>query len=187
MDTCSGEFSASALKPLPAVAVVGLDLTDSSPTNAPLADAFNRGMSDAGARVQGAQPATVKLRLQYQILGQGGSTGQGSGGNPLVPMQPGSSDTGSSLWSGNSQTYLQGGIERAMPDMPRYDAFAPGPAAQSGLLIFRAEARDAAGGTIYWIASVQCTLKGGDNAQLAFQLGQLVGGALGQRRDRVAM
>jgi hypothetical protein len=187
MNACGGEFSSTALQALPTPAVVGLDLSDSSPTNTTLAEAFTRGMGVAGAQVAGAQPATVKLRLTWRILNQGGPTGQGSGGNALVPMQGGSADTGASLWSGNSQTFLQGGIDRAMPDMPRYDAFAPAPATQSGLLIFRAEARGAGGEPIYWIGSVQCTLNAADSQQLAYQLGQLVGGALGQRRDRVAM
>jgi hypothetical protein len=183
---CSGEFSATPLQALPGPAVIGLDLADSSPTNNALASAFTRGMSTAGAQVSGAQPATVKLRLTWQVLAQGGSN-PGSGGNALVPMQGGAQGTGSSIWNGNSQTFLQGGIDRAMPGMPNYDAFAPGQSAQSGLLIFRAEARGASGEPIYWIGSVQCTLTGADNQQLAYQLGQLVGGAIGQRRDRVAM
>jgi hypothetical protein len=184
MDTCSGEFSASPLRALPVPAVVGIDLADSSDTNTALAAAFTRGMGNAGTQVQGSQ--TVKLRLTWQILGQGGSN-PGSGNNPLVPMQPGAQGTGASIWSGNSQTFLSGGIDRALPDMPNYSAFAPGQSAQSGLLILRAEARDASGNTIYWIGSVQCTLKGGDNQMLAYQLGQLIGGSLGQRRDRVSM
>jgi hypothetical protein len=186
MDTCNGEFSASPLRALPVPATVGLDLADSSQTNTALAGAFTNGLSNAGATMAGAQPATVKLRLTWQIIGQGGSN-PGSGNNPLVPMQPGAQGTGAAIWSGNSQTFLSGGIDRAMPDMPNYSAFAPGQSAQSGLLIFRAEARDASGGTIYWIGSVQCTLTGGDNQTLAYQLGQLIGGALGQRRDRVSM
>jgi hypothetical protein len=71
--------------------------------------------------------------------------------------------------------------------MPNYDAFAPGQSAQSGLLIFRAEARDPTGATIYWIGSAQCTLRGGDNQQLAYQLGHLIGGSIGHRLSRVAM
>jgi hypothetical protein len=53
--------------------------------------------------------------------------------------------------------------------------------------MFRVEARDPTGATIYWIGSAQCTLQGGDNQQLAYQLGHLIGGAIGQRRSRVAM
>jgi hypothetical protein len=185
-DACPGEYSAAALLPWPPGAVVGLDLGDSSPASARLAAAFTRGMQDAGATVQGAQPATVKLRLTWQVLGQGGSN-PGGGNNPLVPMQPGPPGTGGQVWSGNSQTFLQGGIVRAMPDMPNYDMFAPGQSASSGLLIFRAEARDPSGNTIFWIASVQCTLVGADNPSLAYRLGEVIGGALGQVRSRVAM
>jgi hypothetical protein len=183
MDTCSGEFSASPLRALPVPAVVGLDLADSSATNTALAGAFTNGMGNAGAQVSGTP--TVKLRLTWQVLGQGGSNS--GGGNALVPMQPGPEGTGASIWSGNSQTFLQGGIDRSLPDMPNYGVFSGGQPVQSGLLIFRAEARGPDGVTIYWIGSVQCTLKTGDNTALAYQLGQLIGGALGQRRDRVAM
>jgi hypothetical protein len=186
MDTCNGEFSASPLRALPKPAVVGVDLTASTDTNTALADAFTRGMSNAGAQVPGSQTETVKLRLTWQVLGQGGSN-PGSGNNALVPMQPGPQGTGAAIWSGNSQTFLSGGIDRSLPDMPNYSVFAPGQSAQSGLLIFRAEARDVSGDTIYWIGSVQCTMTGGDNQMLAYQLGQLIGGALGQRRDRVSM
>jgi hypothetical protein len=182
---CSGEFSSSALQPLPSPAVVALDLPDSTPASSALAGAFTSGMSNAGAAVQGA--ATVKLRLSWRIIGQGGATGQGGGGNPQVAMQPGSADTGASLWSGNSQTFLEGGIDRAMPGMPQYDVLSPARAVHAGLLTRRAAARDAAGDTIYWIGSVQCTLQGSDNQQLAYQLGQVIGGALGQRRSRVSM
>jgi hypothetical protein len=181
-DTCNGEFSASALLPLPASPVVGLDLADSSPANATLANAFTSGMQSAGTQVPGSQPATVKLRLTWQVLGQGGSN-PGSGGNsPGGPV-----NTDGSPWAGNSQTFLQGGIDRALPDMPNYDIFSPRQSAQSGLLIFRVEARDPTGNTIYWIGSAQCTLLGGDNQQLAFQLGHLIGGSIGQRLSRVAM
>jgi hypothetical protein len=189
MDTCSGEFSATPLQALPVPAVVGLDLSDSSPTNADLASGFMRGMSNAGAQVPAGGAPTVKLHLTWQVIGQGGSTGSpggganaGTGANALVP-----STSSYGGWAGNSQTFLQGGIDRALPDLPRYDAFAPGQSANSGLLIFRAEARGPAGEPIYWIGSLQCTLTGGDNQTLAYQLGQLVGAALGQRRDRVSM
>ncbi len=174
MDSCSGEFSASPLRALPVPAVVTVDQADSSPTDNALADAFTRGMSNAGAKVPGAQPATVALRLTWEVLGQGGTVGPDSTG-------------GAAQQQGNSATFLQGGIDRSSPGIPEYDAFRPGQSAQSGLLVFRAEARDPTGATIYWIGSVQCTLRGSDNQKLAFDLGQLIGGALGQRRDRVSM
>jgi hypothetical protein len=182
MDTCNGEFSSSALRALPDSPIVGLDLADSSAANAALAKAFTSGMQSAGTQVPASQPATVKLRLTWQVIGQGASNPGSSGASPGGPV-----NTDGSPWAGNSQTFLEGGIDRALPDMPNYDAFAPGQSAQSGLLIFRAEARDPTGATIYWIGSAQCTLRGGDNQQLAYQLGHLIGGSIGHRLSRVAM
>jgi hypothetical protein len=117
MDTCNGEFSASALRPLPAEPIVGLDLADSSPANAALANAFTTGLQSAGTQVPGSQPATVKLRLTWQVIGQGASN-PGSGGNaPGGPV-----NTDGSPFAGNSETFMAGGIDRALPDMPNYDA-----------------------------------------------------------------
>ncbi len=187
-DTCRGEMSGTPLRPLPAPAVIGVDLTDNSAENKSLADAFTRGMSNAGAKVPGTQAANVALRLSWQVLSPGGGSGQDNGGNPLVPLQPGPPGTGASVWSGNSQTFLQGGIDRSLPNMPDQHVFLPGQPLQAGLLVFRAEARDPASGTIYWIGAVQCTLQGGgENEALLYQLGQVIGGAVGQRRERVAM
>jgi len=189
-DSCPGEFSAAVFQPLPVPTVVALALADSTPTNAALAGAFTRGMSAAGTQVAAApasqSAATVSLRLTWRILGQAASNGQGDGNNPLVPLQPGPIGTGASIWAGNSQTFLQGGIDRAMPDMPQYDIFNPAPA-QPELLMFRAEAHNAANGAIIWIGTVQCTLQGGDNQMLAYQVGQLIGSAIGQPRSRAAM
>jgi hypothetical protein len=188
MDACHGEFSASPLKPLPAPAVIGIDRHDNSDETTTLAAAFTRGMSSAGAQVAGAQAATVQLSLSWQVLNQGGGNGgQGAGNNPLVPMQPGPPGTGGQVWSGNSQTFLQGGIDRTLPSMPDSTVFSGGPPVQPGLLIVRAEARDPTGNTIYWIGSVQCALTGGENEALLYQLGQLIGGAIGQRREHTAI
>jgi len=174
MDSCSGEFSSAALQPLPQPAVIALDLSDSTPTNSTLGAAFTRGMADAGAQVPGSQPATVQLRLTYSIIGQGGSN-------------PGQDDGSSRLWSGNSETFMQGGINPQNPDIPTYDSFHPAQPTQSGMLILRAEARNAANGAIDWIGSVQCTLQGSDDQALAYQLGRLIGGSIGQRRSRIVI
>jgi len=168
METCRGQLSASPLRPLPVPAVVGVDLRDNSPENTQFAAAFTRGMSDAGAKVPGGSAATVQLRLNWQVLSPGGGNDQG-GGNRPVPAQPGP----------------QGGIDRTLPDIPNQHVFLPGPPLQAGLLIFRAEARDPTGSTIYWIGSVQCTLQAGENETLLYQLGRVIGASIGQRRDHV--
>jgi hypothetical protein len=54
---------------------------------------------------------------------------------------------------------------------------------QSALLVLRVEAHNAQDNTLAWVASVQCTMQGTDNQTLAYQLGYLIGGAIGKRRD----
>jgi hypothetical protein len=180
MPSCSGEISAALLQPLPAPTVIALDLRDSTPVNVSLSNAFTNGMREAGAPV-GTAP-TVKLILTYQVLGQGGgSGGSGPGSNPGLAD---SSRTGWSSWAGNSQTWLQGGLSAALPDLPRYDMFSPQQAVQSALLVVRAEAHDARTNAIDWIGSVQCTMQSVDNQTLAYQLGYVIGGNMGKRVSR---
>lgn len=168
LDTCRGELSASPLRPLPVPAVIGVDLSDNSPENTALAAAFTRGMSNAGAQVPGSSAATVKLRLSWQVLGSGGSSGGSQGGS-------------------GAQDFPQGGIDRQAPVIPNQKLFSGGQALQPGLLVFRAEARDPTGSTIFWIGSVQCTLLGSENEMLLYELGQVIGGAIGKRRDHVGI
>jgi hypothetical protein len=156
---------------LPQPAVVGVDLTDNSPENAALATAFTDGMSSAGAQVPGSQAATVKMRLSWQVLSPGGGSGSG--------------DSGSS--AGAAQPFLQGGPQREAPSIPNSGVITGRQTTQPGLLVFRAEARDPSGATVFWIGLLQCTLLGSENDKLLFELGQLIGGSIGQRRERVAM
>jgi hypothetical protein len=178
MDSCTGQYSAAALQALPVPNVVALDLRDSSDTNVTLARAFTDGMRAAGQRVDGA--ATTKLTLVYQILGQDNASAGGSGA-------PGGAGSGWSDWSGSNAPWLQGGQSAALPDMPRYDMFSPAPAPQPVMLMLRAQLRDAQTNTVDWVATLQCNPQGNDNRQLAYDLGRLIGGALGKRIDRVPL
>ena len=173
MDSCTGRYSAALFHPLAEPAVVALDLHDSSDVNAALGRSFMNGVREAGQAVSGAP--TVKLSITYQIIGQGGSNAGGGGLN-----QGG----GQTDWSaGGAAAALQGGQTPALPDFPRYDAFSPQQPVQSALLIVRVEAHDARDNALDWVASVQCTMQGTDNQTLAYQLGYLIGGAIGKRRD----
>jgi hypothetical protein len=178
MDSCTGQFSAAALQPLPVPNVVALDLRDSSDTNVTLARAFTDGMRAAGQRVDGA--ATTKLTLIYQTIGQNSGSDAGSGA-------PGGAGSGWSDWSGDNAPWLQGGQSAALPDMPRYDMFSPAPAPQPVILMLRAQLRDAQSNAIDWVATLQCTPQGNDNRQLAYDLGTLIGGAIGKRIDRTPL
>ena len=119
MDSCSGMYSATLLHPLTEPTIVALDLADSSDVSKNLGEAFTNGMQEAGTTVTGTP--TVKLRLSYQILGQGGS-GNGSGGGL---NQGGGAQTGWTSWSGGDAAALQGGQTAALPDIPNFDAFSP--------------------------------------------------------------
>jgi hypothetical protein len=178
LDSCSGQYSAAALHPLPVPTVVKLNLRDSSPVNVTLAKAFTTGMQQAGLQVDG--PPTVTLSITFTVLGQGGSSGPG-------PAQPGGTGTDGGSGSGTNAPWLQGGWTAELPDMPRYDIFTPQQPAQSALLVLRVEAADPSSGTTDWIGSIQCTLLGNDNQTLAFQLGYRIGGTLGKRVDQAPL
>ena len=177
MDSCSGMYSATLLHPLTEPTIVALDLADSSDVSKHLAEAFTNGMQEAGTSVAGTP--TVKLRLSYQIIGQGGSGNGGGGGL----NQGGGAQTGWTSWSGGDAASLQGGQTAALPDIPNFDAFSPKQPVQSALLVVRFEARNVGADSPDWVASLQCTMQGTDNKTLAYQLGRLVGGAIGKQRS----
>ena len=176
MDSCAGKYSAALLHPIAEPVVVGLDLRDSSDVNAALGQSFIKGVREAGRRVTGTP--TVKLSLSYQVIGQGGGDAGGGGLN-----QGGGGQTGWSSWSGGGAAALGGGQTLALPDFPRYGVLAPQQAVQSALLVLRVEARNTRDNSLDWVASVQCTMRGTDNQVLAYQLGHLIGGAIGRRLD----
>ena len=178
LDSCAGRYSAALLKPLAQPAIVALDLADSSDVSARLAASFTSGMQEAGVTVTGTP--TIRLRLSYQVAGQGGGDGRGSGGSL---DQGGGAATGWATWSGGGAAGLQGGLSLALPDFPNYDAFSPQQPVQSALLMFRVEARNIGAEAPNWVAWMQCTLQGTDNQTLAHQLGHLIGGAFGKERD----
>jgi hypothetical protein len=178
LESCSGKYSSALLHPLAEPPVVTIDLADSSDVNTRLAGAFTSGLREAGVAV-GGQP-TIRLRLSYQVVGQGG-------GNAAGPGTGSNADTGWSSWSGGDAASLQGGQTLALPDLPNYDAFSPQQPVQSALLMFRVEARNVGAEVPSWVAWMQCTMQGTDNQTLAYQLGYLMGGAFGKRRDNVPM
>jgi hypothetical protein len=177
MDSCSGMYSATLLHPLAEPTIVALDLADSSDVSKHLGEAFINGMQEADTTITGTP--TVKLRLSYQIIGQGGSGNGGGGGL----NQGGGAQTGWTSWSGGDAAALQGGQTAALPDIPNFDAFSPKQPVQSALLVVQFEARNVGADAPDWVASLQCTMQGTDNKTLAYQLGRLIGGAIGKQRS----
>ncbi len=172
MESCTGQYSATSLQPLPQPAVIALDLHSSTPVNASLGQAFTRGMREAGVRVSGAP--TARISVTWQAVGQGAGnpsgTGLGTGGG-----------TGWQTWSGGARGGLQGGMSAALPDFPDARMFRPSQSAQSALLMLRAEVRKVGSQSVAWVATVQCTVQSADSELLAHQLGRLLGGAIGRR------
>lgn len=174
MSSCTGTYSAALLQELTRPTVVALDLADSSVVPANLAQAFTDGMRAAGVTVTGTP--TVHLRLSYQIMPQGGGGGgRGTSGGGSVP--------GWSSWGGGGSASLQGGRTLALPDIPNYSVFSPRQPVQSAVLMLRAEARNTGATRPNWVATLQCTMQGTDNQTLAYQLGRLLGSAIGKRRS----
>lgn len=164
MESCAGTYSATLLRPLPAPLVVGLLVRDDSPRNVDLAAQFNAGLQKAGVAVAGA--ANVQLTLTVTISGAGG------GGDGVAPMSD--PDSSSSWWNG--------GVTQQYADESRFGGApqAPGP----GTLQLRAELRPSMAEPVAWVASLQCSLQGSDDRQLAYDMGTVIGGAIGRRVEQ---
>jgi hypothetical protein len=129
-------------------------------------------MQEAGQQMQG--PSNAILTLSWSIAGPSGA---GNGGGST---STGGNAAGWSNWSGSNAPWLQGGETAALPGLPSYTLFSPKPAVQSAILFLRAQVRPTGASVAAWIATVQCTIQPVDNAQLAYQLGRLIGGAIGK-------
>lgn len=184
MDTCPGQYSAAALSPLPTPTVISLDLSGSTITAPGLAQAFTQGMQDAGQRV--STPSNAVLTLSWSVIGQGGGSGNGGGTGTGSPFA-GDNATDWSNWSGSNTAWLQGGETAALPGIPSYSMFSPKPAVQSALLVMRAQVRPTGAGVAAWIATLQCTVQPGDNSKLAYELGRLLGSAIGREISQSPM
>jgi hypothetical protein len=172
MESCIGQYSAAALSALPTPMIVWLDLSGSTITSPNLAQAFTRGLQEAGQQMQG--PPNAILTLSWSITGQGGAANDGGGTFTAANA------AGQGNWPGSNAPWLQGGETAAMPGIPSYTMFSPKPAVQSALLFLRAQLRPTGASVAAWIATVQCTIQPVDNAQLAYRLGNLIGGAMGK-------
>jgi len=178
MESCTGQYSAAALSPLPKPVSVSLDLSGGTITSPDLAQAFTRGMQEAGQQMQG--PSNATLTLSWSVVGQGGA---GNGGGTFMGGNP----AGWSNGPGSNAPWLQGGETAVLPGIPSYTMFSPKPAVQSALLMLRAQVRPTGASVAAWIATVQCTIQPVDNTQLAYQLGRLIGGAIGKEVNNSPM
>lgn len=161
LESCSGSYSATLLHPLPARLVVGLVISDDSPRNLELAARFKDGLQRAGIAVGGA--ANVQMRVIASVSGRDDDLG-------AAPR----SDSASSWWNG--------GADQQLPGESRFG----GNRQSSGpvTLRLRVEIRRSATDPVAWAATLRCTMRGDDERQLAYDIGTVIGGAVGRRVER---
>ena len=165
IDSCSGTYSATLLRPLPSPLVVGLVIQDDSPRNIDLAARFNAGLQKAGIAVTGA--ANVQLTLRVTL-----SNDASLGDAAPVP----SSDSSSSWWNGGANLQL--------PGQSRFGGNRQSPALVTVRL--RAEIRRSPTEPVAWVGTLRCAMQGSDEQQLAYDIGTVIGGAIGQRADQIS-
>lgn len=163
MDSCSGSYAATLLHPLPSPLVVGLVLSDNSPRNVDLAARFKAGLRRAGIAVTGA--ATVQLSLRATMSGSDGAD------DPALPPP-----------AGSGFSWGNGGVDQQLPGESRFGAGRPGPGPVT--LRLRAEIRRSPADPVAWVATLQCARQGSDDRELAYDLGTVIGGAIGRRVER---
>ena len=165
MGTCEGTYAATLLQPLPEHITAGIDIHNRSPRNLDLGERFLAGVHDAGVAV-GAMP-NLLLHVTTSRL-DATSTGSGRGEERSFSEMSG----------------LQGGPHVGLPPNPGTRLTTPRAPVAPPLLIIRVDATVGETTRIAWVASVQCSRTGTDDAQLARDLGRVIGGALGQRIER---
>jgi hypothetical protein len=167
LESCAGVYSASLLRPLPKSVIVHLDRHDDSPRSIRLADAFMGGVATAGVVVQGNP--TVMLHLEVDIS------------HPPLPRPPGASPFIPDLRG------LQGGLVLTRPETDPSRYARPAHPAGAPILSLRTELTDTRTDTVLWAGDFSCALTSSSPVeQLARDLGQVVGGALGRTAERAA-
>jgi len=160
MGSCTGVISATLLSPLPAPLVVGLQLMDDSPRNIELANRFKAGLKHAGITTEG--PPTVQMTMNVTVMSQAPNNGA------PVPLQ--------------DDNWMNGGLAPSLPGESRVggNRQSPGPTT----LLMRAEIRRTAADRVAWVGVLQCTENGNDQMARAYDLGTVIGAAIGQRVDQ---
>jgi len=162
---CTGVYSAAKLQPLPSPLTVQLEIWDDSPSNVALAAKFTSGMRNTGVQVS-AKPS-AKLRLNVRFAGPSSDDGRAPSERPQYFD-----------WNG-----LQGGLNQVYPDMPEEQLLQRRRADGPTTLMMRAELRTTDSGPVAWVATVQCEVETNSMADLAADMGTLIGKSLGRTLD----
>ena len=165
--SCAGTYYASSLAPLPAPLVVGLQVLDDSSRNLALAARFKNGLSSAGVATAGTATARMHVSVSLFGGGSGGGGGDAGGGN-----RSDNDADGGFAWD-------NGGINQQLPDETRPTFLNNAPKEPQSLYL-RAELRRPGADRVAWVAVLQCTVQTDDREQLAYDLGALLGPAVGK-------
>lgn len=160
-ESCRGTYSATLIQPLPKPLVVGLIVRDDSPRNLALAAKFGAGMQHAGVSVKGAPTARLSL---------------------TVALNGGMADAAPAASSDDSFSWMGGGVQLQAPDQTRFGR--PSQNVQPMTVQLRAEVRTEAGGPVVWVATLRCAMRGDDEQKLAYDIGTVIGRAMGRRVDQ---
>lgn len=165
---CAGTYAATALHPLPQPTIVGLDIRDQSPENLRLGRRFMQGARDGGAKIDGTP--TAMISINYSLLGLGvGLDARNDGGRDYE-------DFGG----------MAGGISRSAPRETRMRLRPPVHPHAPVTLALRAEVVKPGTTQILWVLSLQCQMTEQEPNMLAYDVGRVVGEALGHTVPRRA-
>ena len=84
--------------------------------------------------------------------------------------------------AGHSFSWMGGGVQPRSPDETRIGRSRQD--APPVTVRLRAELRPSPAAPVAWVATLQCARQGDDDRQLAYDIGRLIGGAIGQRVDQ---
>lgn len=165
MESCSGSYAATILHPLPAPLVIGLVIGDDSPRNVDLASRFKAGLQRAGIAVNGVSNAKMTLRV-------------------TVSGRDGLDDADRTRQSGSGFSWWNGGADPQLPGQSAFGGTRQAPVPPT--LRLRAEIRRSQADPVAWVATLQCAMQGSDERQLAYDIGTVIGRAIGHRVERKA-
>ncbi len=196
VEGCHGTYNAGVYGTLPSPMVVGIDQSNSSPTDPQVMTAFNNGLAQSGVSIGGA--ANVVLQLHYNVFNQGGAGPNTSMGAMSQSMSGGSGwmaaptpQSGSNFGGDQSNAGLSGlggGPEFQMPGLPKIGTFSfKEPPPSPPVLTVRVAAKAPGASQAAWIAMLQCKVSTADSEDLAYQLGQFIGSIIGQRASTSPM
>jgi hypothetical protein len=157
---CAGTYAATAIHPLPQPIVARLDIRDNSPENMRLGASFMQGVRDAGTRADGAANAVISIN--YSVIDL--NAGLGGVEGPSYEGFGGFSDGPDPSLPGSSRLRLR------QPSHPHAPV----------TLSLRAEVTQPGSTQVAWVLSLQCQMTEQEPVSLAYDVGRMVGGTIGQ-------